>query len=82
MSRGEIDAYTEFVKIYGAKGLAWIKINDLAAGRDGLQSPIVKNIHDAALQAILTLTQAASGDILFFGLTRPRSLTMRLEPCA
>ena len=67
MSRGEIDAYTEFVKIYGAKGLAWIKINDLAAGRDGLQSPIVKNIHDAALQAILTLTQAASGDILFFG---------------
>jgi aspartyl-tRNA synthetase len=67
MSRGEIDAYTEFVKIYGAKGLAWIKINDLAAGRDGLQSPIVKNIHDAALQAILTLTKAASGDILFFG---------------
>ncbi|MGA0012880.1 MAG: aspartate--tRNA ligase [Burkholderiaceae bacterium] len=67
MSRGEIDACTEFVKIYGAKGLAWIKINDLAAGRDGLQSPIVKNIHDAALQAILTLTQAASGDILFFG---------------
>ena len=67
MSRGEIDAYTEFVKIYGAKGLAWIKVNDLAAGRDGLQSPIVKNIHDAALQAILTLTQASSGDILFFG---------------
>jgi aspartyl-tRNA synthetase len=67
MSRGEIDAYTEFVKIYGAKGLAWIKVNDLAAGRDGLQSPIVKNIHDAALQAILTLTQATSGDILFFG---------------
>jgi aspartyl-tRNA synthetase len=67
MSRGEIDAYTEFVKIYGAKGLAWIKVNDLTAGRDGLQSPIVKNIHDAALQAILALTQATSGDILFFG---------------
>lgn len=67
ISRGEIDAYTEFVKIYGAKGLAWIKVNDLAAGRDGLQSPIVKNIHDAALQSILSLTQAASGDILFFG---------------
>ena len=67
MSRGEIDAYTEFVKIYGAKGLAWIKVNDLAAGRDGLQSPIVKNIHDTALKAILELTQAASGDILFFG---------------
>lgn len=67
MSRGEIDAYTEFVKIYGAKGLAWIKVNDLSAGRDGLQSPIVKNLHDAALQAILDLTQATSGDILFFG---------------
>ncbi len=67
ISRGEIDAYTEIVKIYGAKGLAWIKVNDLAAGRDGLQSPIVKNIHDAALQSILSLTQAASGDILFFG---------------
>jgi aspartyl-tRNA synthetase len=67
MSRGEIDAYTEFVKIYGAKGLAWIKVNDLAAGRDGLQSPIVKNIHDTALQAILDRTQAKSGDIVFFG---------------
>ncbi len=67
ISRGEIDAYTEFVKIYGAKGLAWIKVNDLSAGRDGLQSPIVKNLHDAALQAILDLTQATSGDILFFG---------------
>lgn len=67
MSRGEIDAYTEFAKIYGAKGLAWIKVNDLAAGRDGLQSPIVKNIHDTALQAILDLTQAKSGDIVFFG---------------
>jgi aspartyl-tRNA synthetase len=67
ISRGEIDAYTEFVKIYGAKGLAWIKVNDLAAGREGLQSPIVKNIHDDALQSILSLTQATSGDILFFG---------------
>ncbi len=67
ISRGEIDAYTEFVKIYGAKGLAWIKVNDLAAGRDGLQSPIVKNIHDAALAAILQRTGAQNGDILFFG---------------
>ena len=47
MSRGEIDGYTEFVKIYGAKGLAWIKVNDVAKGREGLQSPIVKNLHDA-----------------------------------
>ena len=51
MPRGEIDAYTEFVAIYGAKGLAWIKVNDVAKGRDGLQSPIVKNLHDAALAA-------------------------------
>ncbi|WP_334155367.1 aspartate--tRNA ligase [Tepidimonas sp.] len=67
ISRSEIDAYTEFVKIYGAKGLAWIKVNDLAAGRDGLQSPIVKNLHDAALQAILQRSGAQNGDLLFFG---------------
>ena len=67
MSRGEIDAYTEFVKIYGAKGLAWIKVNELAKGREGLQSPIVKNIHDAALNEILKRTGAQDGDLLFFG---------------
>ena len=67
MPRSEIDAYTEFVKIYGAKGLAWIKVNDLAAGRDGLQSPIVKNLHDAAIAAILERSGAQNGDILFFG---------------
>ncbi|WP_180682486.1 aspartate--tRNA ligase [Tepidicella baoligensis] len=67
MSRSEIDAYTEFVKIYGAKGLAWIKVNDAAAGRDGLQSPIVKNLHDAAIAAILQRSGAQNGDILFFG---------------
>ena len=67
MPRSEIDAYTEFVKIYGAKGLAWIKVNDVAKGRDGLQSPIVKNIHDAALAEILKRTGAQDGDIIFFG---------------
>jgi aspartyl-tRNA synthetase len=67
ISRGEIDAYTEFVKIYGAKGLAWIKVNDATKGRDGLQSPIVKNLHDAALKAIIERTGAQNGDILFFG---------------
>jgi aspartyl-tRNA synthetase len=67
ISRGEIDAYTEFVKIYGAKGLAWIKVNDITKGRDGLQSPIVKNLHDAALKAIIERTGAQNGDILFFG---------------
>ncbi|MDO9404979.1 MAG: aspartate--tRNA ligase [Polaromonas sp.] len=67
MSRGEIDGYTEFVKIYGAKGLAWIKVNDIAKGREGLQSPIVKNLHDAAIAEILKLTGAQNGDIIFFG---------------
>ena len=67
ISRGEIDAYTEFVKIYGAKGLAYIRVNDLAKGRDGLQSPIVKNIHDKALQAVLERTGAQNGDLIFFG---------------
>ncbi len=67
MSRGEIDAYTEFVKIYGAKGLAWIKVNELAKGREGLQSPIVKNLHDAAVAEILKRTGAQDGDLIFFG---------------
>jgi aspartyl-tRNA synthetase len=67
MSRGEIDAYTEFVKIYGAKGLAWIKVNDMAKGRDGLQSPVVKNLHDAALEQTLARTGACNGDLIFFG---------------
>ncbi len=67
MPRSEIDAYTEFVKIYGAKGLAWVKVNDITKGRDGLQSPIVKNIHDAAIGEILKRTGAANGDLLFFG---------------
>ena len=67
MSRGEIDAYTEFVKIYGAKGLAWIKVNDVAAGREGLQSPIVKNLHDAAIAEVLKRTEAQNGDLIFFG---------------
>lgn len=67
LTRGDIDAYTQFVGIYGAKGLAWIKVNERAKGREGLQSPIVKNLHDAALAAILERTAAQDGDILFFG---------------
>jgi aspartyl-tRNA synthetase len=67
LSRGDIDAYGEFVKIYGAKGLAYIKVNDLAAGREGMQSPIVKNIHDTALNAVLERTGAKNGDLIFFG---------------
>ncbi|NBS45715.1 MAG: aspartate--tRNA ligase [Betaproteobacteria bacterium] len=73
MSRGEIDGYTEFVKIYGAKGLAWIKVNEAAKGpsaadlRSGLQSPIVKNLHDKAIAEILGRTGAKDGDLIFFG---------------
>ena len=68
ISRSEIDAYTEFVKIYGAKGLAYIKINDITKlNEEGLQSPIVKNIHVNALQAIIERTGAQNGDIVFFG---------------
>ncbi len=67
LTRSEIDAYTEFVKIYGAKGLAYIKVNDVGAGREGLQSPIVKNLSDAALGEIIKRTGACSGDLLFFG---------------
>jgi aspartyl-tRNA synthetase len=72
MPRSEIDAYTEFVKIYGAKGLAYIKVNDAAKGRDGLQSPIVKNLHDAALAEILRRTGAQDGDLIFFGADRAK----------
>ena len=68
MTRSEIDQYTEFVKIYGAKGLAYIKINDVTKhNEEGLQSPIVKNIHEKALKAIVEKTQAKNGDLIFFG---------------
>jgi len=67
ITRSEIDNYGEFVKIYGAKGLAWIKVNDVTKGREGLQSPVVKNLHDAALAEILKRTGAKNGDLLFFG---------------
>ncbi len=67
LTRGEIDAYTEFVGVYGAKGLAWIKFNDISKGRDGMQSPIVKNLSDAALKAIVDRSSAKDGDLMFFG---------------
>ncbi|HYD58569.1 MAG TPA: aspartate--tRNA ligase [Burkholderiales bacterium] len=70
MTRGESDAYTEYVKTLGAKGLAFIKVNDRARGADGLQSPIVKNLHARALAAILERTNAQDGDLIFFGADR------------
>ena len=68
LTRGEIDGYTEFVKIYGARGLAYIKVNDASKlNEEGLQSPIVKNLHEAALKTIIARTGAQSGDLIFFG---------------
>jgi aspartyl-tRNA synthetase len=67
LTRGEIDGYTEYVKTLGAKGLAWIKVNSKAQGAEGLQSPIVKNLHAAAIAAILERTGANDGDLIFFG---------------
>ncbi len=66
LTRGEIDAYTQFVGIYGARGLAYIKVNEVAKGREGLQSPIVKNLSDAALQTIVERSGAKDGDLIFF----------------
>ena len=67
-SRGEIDEYTKFVGIYGAKGLAYIKVNDVTQlNETGLQSPIVKNLHETALKTIIGRTGAQNGDIIFFG---------------
>ncbi|MDT8370634.1 MAG: aspartate--tRNA ligase [Gammaproteobacteria bacterium] len=67
LSRKEIDDYTKHVGIYGAKGLAYIKINDIDAGREGLQSPILKFLPDEVVEAILKRTQSQTGDLIFFG---------------
>ena len=67
ISRKEIDAYTAYVGIYGAKGLAWIKVNDLAAGVEGLQSPILKFMPDDVVMQMMERLGAANGDIIFFG---------------
>jgi aspartyl-tRNA synthetase len=68
LTRREIDAYTKFVGIYGAKGLAYIKVNDwVAKGREGLQSPILKFLPDAAVDGIMARTSAMDGDLIFFG---------------
>ena len=67
LSRKEIDDYTQFVGVYGARGLAWIKVNDPTAGIDGLQSPIIKFMPEATVTALLDRLGAEAGDILFFG---------------
>ncbi len=72
MPRSEIDAYTQFVGIYGAKGLAYIRVNDISKGRAGLQSPIIKNLTDEAIAATLERTGAKNGDLIFFGADKVR----------
>ncbi len=67
LSRKQIDEYTKFVGIYGARGLAYIKVNERAKGRDGLQSPILKFLPDASVDGILERTGAKDGDLIFFG---------------
>jgi aspartyl-tRNA synthetase len=67
LTRKEIDDYTAFVARYGAKGLAYIKVNERAKGRDGLQSPIIKFLSDAAVAGILERTGASDNDLIFFG---------------
>lgn len=72
LSRKEIDDYTSYVSNYGAKGLAYVKCNDVAAGREGLQSPILKFLPDEVITAIMEKTQAQSGDMVFFGADKAR----------
>ncbi len=72
LSRKEIDDYTAYVGRYGAKGLAYIKVNDVDAGRDGLQSPILKFLPDSAVEGIVERTGAKTGDIIFFGADKAR----------
>ena len=67
LTRKQIDDYTDFVAIYGAKGLAYIKVNEVAHGRDGLQSPILKFLPDNVVEAIISRTSAGNGDLIFFG---------------
>ena len=72
LTRKEIDDYTAFVARYGARGLAYIKVNERSKGRDGLQSPIVKFLDDAAIAGILERTGAADNDLIFFGADRAK----------
>ncbi|MCL4111826.1 UNVERIFIED_CONTAM: hypothetical protein GTU68_018082 [Idotea baltica] len=72
LSRKKIDEYTKFVGIYGARGLAYIKINSLSQGKEGLQSPIVKNISEETLFKVIEKTGAKEGDLLFFGAAKTK----------
>ena len=72
ISRKEIDDYTKYVAIYGARGLAWIKVNDIDAGVEGLQSPILKFMPEEIVAQMMQRLEAANGDIIFFGADQER----------
>ncbi|MGH1371291.1 MAG: aspartate--tRNA ligase [Cellvibrionaceae bacterium] len=78
ISRKQIDGYTKFVSIYGAKGLAWIKVNELEKGIEGLQSPIIKFLGDEVTMKVMERTGAANGDIVFFGADTVKVVTEAL----
>ncbi|HVJ24088.1 MAG TPA: aspartate--tRNA ligase, partial [Burkholderiales bacterium] len=80
LTRGELDAYVEYAKGLGAKGLAWIKVNQRAKGAEGLQSPIVKNLHAVALSTILERTAAQDGDVIFFGADEENAVAGYMGP--
>jgi aspartyl-tRNA synthetase len=75
LSRKDIDGLTEYVSRYGAKGLAWLRVDDLAKGREGINSPVAKFLDDAALDGVLKATGAQSGDMLFFGAGNWKTVT-------
>lgn len=78
LSRKQIDEYTKFVSIYGAKGLAYVKVNDISKGAEGLQSPILKFIPDDVISEILKRTEAKDGDMLFFGADKDKVVSEAL----
>jgi aspartyl-tRNA synthetase len=80
LTRGDLDAYGEFAKQLGAKGLAWIKVNQRAKGAEGLQSPIVKNLHTRALEVILERTEAQDGDVILFGADEANAAAAYMGP--
>ncbi|GEM76903.1 aspartate--tRNA ligase [Vibrio sagamiensis] len=78
LTRKQIDGYAEFVGIYGAKGLAWMKVNDRAAGVKGIQSPVAKFLNEEVINGILDRTQAESGDIILFGADKASTVSEAL----
>ncbi len=81
VSRKDIDTYTAFVGIYGAKGLAWLKVNDVSQGLEGVQSPVAKFLTAEILTEIIQRTAAQNGDLIFLVLTGPKSFVKLRAHC-